>query len=48
MTGMLASVRNLQEANIVYQGGADIIDLKETQPGCFRSRSFKCNSLCSR
>ncbi len=33
MTGMLASVRNLQEANIVYQGGADIIDLKEPMHG---------------
>ena len=29
MTGMLASVRNLKEANIVYKGGADVIDLKE-------------------
>ena len=33
MTGMLASVRNLQEANIVYQEGADIIDLKEPMHG---------------
>ena len=30
---MLASVRNLQEANIVYHGGADIIDLKEPIDG---------------
>lgn len=30
---MLASVRNLQEANIVYHGGADIIDLKEPMHG---------------
>ncbi len=33
MTGMLASVRNLQESNIAYQGGADIIDLKEPNHG---------------
>ena len=33
MTGMLASVRNLEEANIVYEGGADIIDLKEPGHG---------------
>ncbi|MEJ2115924.1 MAG: (5-formylfuran-3-yl)methyl phosphate synthase, partial [Gammaproteobacteria bacterium] len=33
MTGMLASVRNLEEAMMVYQGGADIIDLKEPNEG---------------
>ena len=33
MTGMLASVRNLEEAVMVYQGGADIIDLKEPNEG---------------
>ena len=33
MTGMLASVRNLDEANLAYQGGADIIDLKEPNEG---------------
>lgn len=33
MTGMLASVRNLEEANIAYEGGADIIDLKEPDHG---------------
>jgi len=33
MTGMLASVRSLEEANLVYQGGADIIDLKEPNEG---------------
>ena len=30
---MLASVRNLEEAVMVYQGGADIIDLKEPNEG---------------
>ncbi len=33
MTGMLASVRNLEEANIVCEGGADIVDLKEPDYG---------------
>lgn len=33
MTGMLASVRNLAEATMVYTGGADIIDLKEPNDG---------------
>lgn len=33
MTGMLASVRNLDEANLVFHGGADIIDLKEPDLG---------------
>lgn len=33
MTGMLASVRNLEEAHLVYQAGADIIDLKEPLQG---------------
>ena len=33
MTRMLASVRNLEEAKIVYQGGADIIDIKEPNEG---------------
>ena len=33
MTGMLASVRNLEEANLVYRGGVDIIDLKEPLQG---------------
>lgn len=33
MTGMLASVRNLKEAKLVYQSGADIIDLKEPNEG---------------
>ena len=33
MTGMLASVRNLEEAKVVYECGADIIDLKEPKHG---------------
>lgn len=33
MTGMLASVRSLEEAKLVYQGGADIIDIKEPNEG---------------
>lgn len=33
MTGMLASVRSLEEAKMVYQGGADIIDIKEPNEG---------------
>ena len=33
MTGMLASVRNLAEAKMVYAGGADIIDMKEPNEG---------------
>ncbi len=33
MTGMLASVRNLEEAKAVFLGGADIIDLKEPGKG---------------
>ena len=33
MTGMLASVRILEEAELVYHGGADIIDLKEPSEG---------------
>ena len=33
MTGMLASVRDLEEAKHVYEGGADIIDLKEPNDG---------------
>ena len=33
MTGMLASVANLHEANIVMQAGADIIDLKNPEKG---------------
>ena len=33
MTGMLASVRDLEEAKLVYEGGADIIDLKEPNDG---------------
>ena len=33
MTGMLASVRDLQEAALVFKGGADIIDLKEPKYG---------------
>lgn len=41
MTGMLASVRNLEEANIVYQGGVDIIDLKEPNHGALGAVSLK-------
>ena len=41
MTGMLASVRNLQEANIVYRGGADIIDLKEPNHGALGAVPLK-------
>ena len=37
MTGMLASVRNLEEAKLVYSGGADIIDLKEPNDGALGS-----------
>ncbi len=33
MTGMLASVRNLAEAKMVYNNGAEIIDLKEPNDG---------------
>ncbi len=33
MTGMLASVRNLEEATLAYASGADIIDLKEPDLG---------------
>ena len=33
MTGMLASVRNLEEAKIVWHGGVDIIDIKEPNHG---------------
>ena len=41
MTGMLASVRNLEEANIVYQGGVDIIDLKEPSYGALGAVPLK-------
>jgi len=37
MTGMLASVRNLEEAKMVFEGGADIIDLKEPNDGALGS-----------
>lgn len=37
MTGMLASVRNLEEAKLVFDGGADIIDLKEPNDGALGS-----------
>lgn len=33
MTGMLASVRNLDEANLACREGADIVDLKEPSDG---------------
>ena len=33
MTQMLASVQNRQEAEIVFQNGADIIDLKDPASG---------------
>lgn len=33
MTGMLASVRNLEEANLACRAGADIVDLKEPRDG---------------
>ena len=33
MTGMLASVRNLEEADLACRGGADIVDLKEPRHG---------------
>ncbi len=33
MTGMLASVRDLEEANLACRGGADIVDLKEPRDG---------------
>ncbi len=33
MTGMLASVRDLEEAKLVYEGGVNIIDLKEPNDG---------------
>jgi (5-formylfuran-3-yl)methyl phosphate synthase len=33
MTGLLASVRNLAEANMALQGGADIVDLKDPAKG---------------
>ena len=33
MTGMLASVRDLEEAQLAYHGGTDIIDLKEPRHG---------------
>lgn len=41
MTGMLASVRNLEEANIVYRGGVDIIDLKEPNHGALGAVPLK-------
>ncbi len=41
MTGMLASVRNLEEAKLVYQGGADIIDLKEPYAGALGAVPLK-------
>ncbi len=37
MTGMLASVRNLEEGKLAYDGGADIIDLKEPSDGALGS-----------
>ena len=37
---MLASVRNLEEARLVYAGGADIIDLKEPNDGALGSVSL--------
>jgi len=40
MTGMLASVRNLEEAKLVFEGGADIIDLKEPNDGALGSVSL--------
>ena len=33
MTGMLASVRNLEEANLACREGVDIVDLKEPRDG---------------
>lgn len=33
MTGMLASVRNLEEADLACRGGVDIVDLKEPRQG---------------
>ena len=33
MTGMLASVRNLKEAEMVCRGGTDIVDIKEPRHG---------------
>ena len=41
MTGMLASVRNLEEANLVFNGGADIIDLKEPNFGALGAAPTK-------
>ena len=40
MTGMLASVRNLDEAKRVYNGGANIIDLKEPNDGALGAVSL--------
>ena len=33
MTGMLASVRNMEEADLACRGGADVVDLKEPRQG---------------
>lgn len=41
MTGMLASVRNFEEATTVYQGGVDIIDLKEPNHGALGAVPLK-------
>ncbi len=41
MTGMLASVRNLEEAMLVYQGGADVVDLKEPSHGALGAVSLQ-------
>ncbi len=41
MTGMLASVRDLEEAKCVYDGGANIIDLKEPNDGALGAVSLK-------
>ena len=38
---MLASVRNLEEAKLAYEGGADIIDLKEPNDGALGAVSIQ-------
>ncbi len=40
MSGMLASVRSLEEAHIVFNAGADIIDLKEPESGALGAVSY--------
>ena len=42
MTGMLASVRNLKEAEMVCRGGTDIVDIKEPRHGALGAVPLIC------